>query len=339
MSTETTSIEHDGSLEGASKALVGLLSASEKQKPSATPPEQRATSKEVDAEQAPTATEPEPDARGTQADSEQATKTDDTPVVATPESAVPRVFKVKVDGQDVEVPEDELVKGYSRTADYTRKTQELAEQRRRFETEEVGQLRAERAKYADHLAKMETAITELQPKEPNWAQLRADLPIEQYVARKEEWEERQKALTTIRTEQARVHAAQAADAEQGFQRYVQEQQAKLEDALPEMKDPEKAPVIRQSLLSFAQDRGFSADELHLVTDHRLVLLLHDAMQHHQAKTKAPVIQNRIDRVIEAASPGNPRTAAPKQAKRDAAVSRLQKSGRVEDAAAAIAAID
>ena len=41
-----------------------------------------------------------------------------------------RTFKVKVDGEEVEVPEDELLKGYSRTQDYTRKTQQLAEQRK-----------------------------------------------------------------------------------------------------------------------------------------------------------------------------------------------------------------
>lgn len=40
-----------------------------------------------------------------------------------------RYVRVKVDGQDVEVPLREALSGYSRTADYTRKTQELAQQR------------------------------------------------------------------------------------------------------------------------------------------------------------------------------------------------------------------
>jgi hypothetical protein len=38
-----------------------------------------------------------------------------------------------VDGQDVEVPLNEALQGYSRTADYTRKTQELAAQRQQAE--------------------------------------------------------------------------------------------------------------------------------------------------------------------------------------------------------------
>jgi hypothetical protein len=40
-----------------------------------------------------------------------------------------RFVRVKVDGEDVEVPFSELQKGYSREADYTRKAQALAQQR------------------------------------------------------------------------------------------------------------------------------------------------------------------------------------------------------------------
>jgi len=44
-----------------------------------------------------------------------------------------RYVKVKVDGQDEEVPLREALSGYSRQADYTRKTQELAQQRQQAE--------------------------------------------------------------------------------------------------------------------------------------------------------------------------------------------------------------
>lgn len=42
-------------------------------------------------------------------------------------------FTVQIDGQDVEVPQSELIKGYMRTADYTRKTQLLGSQRRQLD--------------------------------------------------------------------------------------------------------------------------------------------------------------------------------------------------------------
>jgi hypothetical protein len=57
----------------------------------------------------------------------------------------PRKFKVKVDGQDTEVTEDELLKGYSRTQDYTRKTQKVAEERKAVERRSSAQVRDERA--------------------------------------------------------------------------------------------------------------------------------------------------------------------------------------------------
>lgn len=42
-------------------------------------------------------------------------------------------YTVKVDGEEIEVTQDELLRGYMRQKDYTQKTQQLAEQRRQFE--------------------------------------------------------------------------------------------------------------------------------------------------------------------------------------------------------------
>ena len=44
-------------------------------------------------------------------------------------------YRVKVDNEELEVDVDELIKGYSRTSDYTKKTQALAEQRKQIEAE------------------------------------------------------------------------------------------------------------------------------------------------------------------------------------------------------------
>ena len=42
-------------------------------------------------------------------------------------------FKVKVDGEEIEVTQEELLRGYMRQKDYTQKTQQLAEQRKQYE--------------------------------------------------------------------------------------------------------------------------------------------------------------------------------------------------------------
>ncbi len=51
----------------------------------------------------------------------------------TEEGEQPQTFTVKVDGKEVSVTLDELQKGYSRTQDYTRKTQQIAEVRKQAE--------------------------------------------------------------------------------------------------------------------------------------------------------------------------------------------------------------
>ena len=42
-------------------------------------------------------------------------------------------YTVKVNGEDVEVTQEELLRGYMRQADYTRKTQALSDKRQRIE--------------------------------------------------------------------------------------------------------------------------------------------------------------------------------------------------------------
>ena len=50
-----------------------------------------------------------------------------------PEQEEEPKYTVKVDGQEIEVTQEELLRGYMRQRDYTQKTQALAEQRRQFE--------------------------------------------------------------------------------------------------------------------------------------------------------------------------------------------------------------
>lgn len=64
---------------------------------------------------------------------EQEQPTSDTDNGATQNSDDEPKFKVKVDGEEIEVTQEELLRGYMRQKDYTQKTQQLAEQRRQFE--------------------------------------------------------------------------------------------------------------------------------------------------------------------------------------------------------------
>jgi hypothetical protein len=56
----------------------------------------------------------------------------DTPILSVDEYASYRV-PVKLDGEELQVPLSEAIAGYQRQSDYTRKTQELAQQREQFQ--------------------------------------------------------------------------------------------------------------------------------------------------------------------------------------------------------------
>jgi hypothetical protein len=317
----------DGSLAAGANAFASLFSK--------TPETQQAGDSQPEQPSAPPGDDPAGAAAPTQDGSEQASQDTAEPPDSTP--AQPETYTVKVDGKEVTVTRDELVKGYSRTADYTRKAMELAEQRRKFEAEELTPVRTQRQQYLHGLEEVQKAIEALTPKEPDWQQLRQSAPPEVFAAAWAEWDQRAKQLAQITAERDRVKALEAQDAEKGFRAYVQTEHAKLAEVLPDWQDTAKGPALKKELSEFAKSRGFTDEELGQVYDHRLVVLLHDAYQGHKAKVKAPEIKQRVENVLESPRPGANTQPVKSDAAKDA-MKRLRETGRVEDAANAFAQI-
>ena len=108
------------------------------------------------------------------------------------EALQPQTFTVKVDGQEVEVTQDELINGYSRQQDYTRKTQELAQQRKTIEQQQA-ELAQRDAIYSQLLPKMEAQLKGELANEPDWNALYEDDPVG-YVREKQLWDEKKEKL-------------------------------------------------------------------------------------------------------------------------------------------------
>ena len=97
----------------------------------------------------------------------------------------PEVYAVKVDGEELEVSLDELVQGYSRHSDYTRKTQELASQRDQMAqmqqqwASEISQAQAERQQYMEAIGQfVQQSMAGLeQYSNVDWESLREEDPI------------------------------------------------------------------------------------------------------------------------------------------------------------------
>ena len=243
----------------------------------------------------------------------------------------PTHFTVKVDGKEVEVTLDELQKGYSRTQDYTRKTQQIAEIRKQVEVETEA-VRAERAQYAQMLGALQAQLqgTETQI---DWDRLYQEDPIE-WVRQKEVMREKQEKLQAIQFEQQRVAQLTQQEQQQHFQTHLQEQHSKLLEVIPEWKDQTKAKTEKQLLVEFGKKTGFTPEELSAIVDHRAVVALRKAALYDQMMTKRKAITPVTNNGPRPAKPGAAgRVSQTTEAVR--AKQRLAKTGRVDDAASAI----
>lgn len=248
------------------------------------------------------------------------------------EEEQPQVFTVKVDGKEVEVTLDELQKGYSRTQDYTRKTQQIAEARKQTEAE-LQAVRAEREQYAQLLGALQAQVQQAAQPQVDWDRLYNEDPIE-WVRQREVMRENQEKAAAIQSEQQRL--AQLSQQEQVQQRQMllaQEQEA-LVAAIPEWRDAKKAQAEKAMLVQFGQKVGFTPDELKSVIDHRAVVMLRKAALYDQMMSKRGQIKPVTNNGPRPAKPGAAgRVSSNTEAMR--AQQRLAKTGRVDDAADAI----
>jgi len=243
-----------------------------------------------------------------------------------------QTFTVKVDGTEVTVTLDELQKGYSRTQDYTRKTQQIAEIRRQVESEAEA-IRAERSQYAQLLGALESQVQQAAQPNIDWDRLYQEDPIE-WVRQKEVMRENQAKSQAIQFEQQRLAEISQQEQAQQMQSFLAQQRDELLKVLPDWKDPNKAKKEKELLIDFGQKAGFSADELKNIFDHRVVNVLRKAALYEQMMTKRQNIKPVTNNGPRPAKPGAAgRVSTTSEATR--AKQRLAKSGRVNDAASAI----
>jgi hypothetical protein len=242
-------------------------------------------------------------------------------------------YRVKVDGQESEVSLDELVKGYQREADYTKKTQTLAEQRKAVEAERqtVEQAKQLRDTYAQRLQIIEQALRS-QTQGENLDELKETDPIG-YAVKVAERSENEKRLYAIRAEQARIAQMQQSEQAQQLSQVVSQEADKLSKVLPEYADPQKGETIRKSIRSYAESVGFSADELSKVYDSRAVLTLYKAMQYDKLMQNKGEVNKKVSQAPKMLRPGVGKPQGSLEAEKTKRLrQQFKQSGKVSDAA-------
>lgn len=247
------------------------------------------------------------------------------------EQEQPQTFTVKVDGKEVSVTLDELQKGYSRTQDYTRKTQQIAEVRKQVE-QETHAVRAEREQYAQLLGALQAQLQSSEP-QIDLDRLYHEDPIE-WVRQKEVMRERQEKLGAIQSEQQRLSQVAQYEQQRAMEAQLASQQEALLAALPDWKDPKKAKAEKALVIESAKAAGFTDEDLKSVYDHRLVLLLRKAALFDQMVSKRQGIKPVVNNGPRPAKPGAAgRVSTTTEGMR--AKQRLAKTGRIDDATSAI----
>ena len=242
------------------------------------------------------------------------------------------IFTVRVDGKNVEVTLEELQKGYSREADYTRKTQQVSEERRAFAAE-AELVRTERQQYSQLLGSLQAQLQQNAAPQIDLDRLYNEDPIE-WVRQKELARDAEKVHAAIHSEQQRLSHIQAQEQYQSMQAHLAQQQDAMLKAIPEWANPDKAKAEKTLLIEWGQKLGFSSDELKNIFDHRAVVALRKAALYDQMMTKRGNIRPAVNNGPKPAKPG---AAGRMDNTTDSRRSqqRLAKTGRVNDAASAI----
>ena len=252
------------------------------------------------------------------------------------------LYAVKVDGGEQEVTLNELMKGYSRQSDYTKKTQELAEGRKAIGqlysqyNSEIGALQQERQQYVAALSQVvQHSLSGLeQYNNIDWETLKQEDPIE-YFSKRDELQQRQAQLAANQQQMQQAQYQQNAQAQaqrderQG--KFANYHMAQLEEKLPEWKDPDRKTKIWNEAREFALSQGYAENEFDSLLDHRHLLILlkakkYDDLQGNDISSKK--VKNK-PRVVRAGSPRESKASDKK--KRTAQMKRLKQSGRTDDA--------
>ena len=236
-------------------------------------------------------------------------------------------YTVKVDGSEMEVTLDELLRGYQREADYTRKTSELSLEKSRH-NDMMQQSQSEINQKLSKLTELTSAAQqELQTEYSNidFEKLYEDDPVE--AARLEhKMRKRSENLQRIQEETRNNQMNE-------FQKYLQEQQAKVATMIPEFSDPAKASRIKSEMRTYLTKLGYNNNEIASVYDSRQVMLIKDAMAYDKLKKSNVKVTKKVAKAPKVVKPGVPKTKAEQASKqRRDKLNHLKKTGSVRSAA-------
>jgi hypothetical protein len=202
--------------------------------------------------------------------------------------------EVIIDGKPEKVTKAELVKGYQRQADYTRKTQAVAEERKTLE--------AARTKFEESVKALGEIESEVQAlvmgdlSSINWDELR-DTDASEYLRMREVVQKRESALKDISEKRAKLEADQIA-----------KEQVALQKAL-EWDNAETGTTKREADLKLVQEHFGNSPALQKAKDAETVLAFVEAAKYRQLQKEKAEVKRELKKVPKVSKPAKSTTKA------------------------------
>lgn len=242
----------------------------------------------------------------------------------------PKSLKLKINGEELEKPLDEVIALAQQGLDYTKKTQEVAEQRKALEEyaqtvkvqEEVfmQQVQLQNALIGD-VAELTAVDKQLaQFNDVNWQELSDN-----------DFVEAQKLFFTFNQLQQK-RSTLATELEAKAQQVQQNQAKRMQEQIERGKEilakeiPNWSRETTQELITIGKDYGFTDDELGTIIDPRHVKVLHDAMQWRKLQ-KNSVVKNKVSQAKPVVKPGAKDTKQEATSAKRQVRDQLRKTGK------------
>lgn len=221
-------------------------------------------------------------------------------------------------------------------ADYTRKTTELAEERKRFSEQ-----KALADDFARNIAREREVLIayaqQVMPQPPDKSMREYD-PLG-YQTAVEDYRERVAALQQLAHQHQAYQARQMQETEQQASERKKAEAERLFEAMPELRDREKYAKFWTDTVDTLSEYGFSASELNDADDHRFYKVFRDLIRFRKARSNAPKVKEDMKRkpVLQAQKRMDPkkRTSRDKQARFE----RLKQTRSFEDGVASLMDLD
>ena len=239
-------------------------------------------------------------------------------------------YTVKVDGVDVEATLQDLIKSYSGQRYIQNGMQKAAEQRKQAEQAYNGliQQRAQLDQYSQQVSQNGLVSKPIAPTRA----LFTDDPLG-YMDANLKYSEDMELYQADQNQLAHNHKAMQEAQAETYQANLQYQQEELKRLIPDFADAKKATKLKDNLIKHGGTLGFTEVELRSVVDARTMRTLHESMLWRQSLEGKSDVQAKLKKARPLMKSGVKKTGESVKSVEKKLMSKLKKSGSINDAAA------